>query len=79
MKVYTRSEARRILKRLAKTGELEPRRKVSPLASKTDAELLEMLGKTKDRRKSERIGREIARRLLSERYDSSPTPIDAIF
>lgn len=73
MNHYTRSEATRMRKRLFKTGEIVPRLKVSPLASKTDAELLEMLSKTKDRRKSERIGREIARRLAIERYfDSSP-------
>jgi len=58
-----------MLKRVFKTnGEIEPRLKVSPLASKTDAELLAMLSKSKDRRKSERIGREIARRLDLARW-----------
>jgi hypothetical protein len=79
MRVLPRSEARRMLKRVFKTGSVEPRLKVSPLAQKTDDELLTMLSKTKDRRKAERIGREIARRLALQRYHSSSTPNDADF
>jgi len=71
MRVLPRTECVRMLKRLAKGGDITPRVKLSPLASKTDDELLTMLSKSKDRRKSERIGREIARRLALQRYDSN--------
>lgn len=67
---YSRTECLRMMKRLAKGGDIEPRLKVSPLTSKTDAELLDMLGKATgagDKRKSERIAREIARRLEIDR------------
>ena len=70
MKIFTRSEAKRIEDRFYKTGQTEPRKKSSPLTSLTDAQLIEKLSKTKDQRKAERISREIARRLTAERYQS---------
>ena len=74
MKRYSKSEAVRAIKRLFKTGELEPRKKISPLVQLTDAQLLEKLSKTKDNRKAQRISREIARRLELARYHQQETP-----
>jgi hypothetical protein len=71
MKIYTRTEAGRMLKRVFKTGEIEPRRKVSPITLMSDAQLLDKLHNTKDNRTAQRISREIARRLVLARYESS--------
>jgi hypothetical protein len=60
---YTKSEARRLTKRLLKTGELEPRK--HSLSHLSDNELLDKLQdatEKKDNRKVQRITLELVRR-----------------